>query len=267
VHRALAGLPRLGVLAEVAEHEREQEVRVGVVRVELDRPPERGEGLLGRALIVERLADVEVQDRAVRIDLERATEPEERIAQPAARLLGEAQLESSPRTSFGRAWRIARNSGSASSCWPSSAKARPRSSARHGPRGAAGSVRAARLTALVVVPGVEVRDLEVALGDPASWVELERLREAGDGLLVEPLVEVEDDPRLLCAPASDGSIAPRETRRTSRSRSEMRVTAGSVTRPGWSGGSGAGSPGRGGAGRTRGGAPAPPAGGTRSPRT
>jgi hypothetical protein len=37
VHRALAGLPRLGVLAEVAEHEREQEVRVGVVRVELDR--------------------------------------------------------------------------------------------------------------------------------------------------------------------------------------------------------------------------------------
>ena len=45
--------------------------------------------------------------------------------------------------------------------------------------------------ALVVVAGVEVRDLEVALGDLHLAVELQRLHERRNRFLVEALVEVE----------------------------------------------------------------------------
>ena len=46
--------------------------------------------------------------------------------------------------------------------------------------------------ALVVVAGVEVRDLEVALRDLHLLVELERTHECAHGLFVQPLVVVEN---------------------------------------------------------------------------
>ena len=45
---------------------------------------------------------------------------------------------------------------------------------------------------LVIVSRVEVRDLEVTLGDLHPLVELQRAHECRDGLLVQPLVVVED---------------------------------------------------------------------------
>ena len=91
-HRPPVRLARLIVTAHVAEDEAEQKMRIGIVGVEVDGPAHRGERFLVPPLIVEHFAEVEVRDRALRIEPQCLLEPDQRVDEVAARLLGEAEL-------------------------------------------------------------------------------------------------------------------------------------------------------------------------------
>ena len=75
------------------EDEAHQVVRVGMIRVSRDGPLERGQRLVVEPPIVQDLADIEVDDRAVGIERERTLEPLLCLLEIARRLLGQAQLD------------------------------------------------------------------------------------------------------------------------------------------------------------------------------
>ena len=54
--------------AEITEDEADEVPRFVILRVELDRPFERGECLLGETPVIRDLAEVEMNERALRID-------------------------------------------------------------------------------------------------------------------------------------------------------------------------------------------------------
>jgi len=90
---ALGGGARLLVLSHVAVDEGEEVVRVGVVGVEAHGAPQRLERGVVQAAVVERLAVVELRDRALGVALRGAPEPLAGLVHPAPRLFGEAQLD------------------------------------------------------------------------------------------------------------------------------------------------------------------------------
>jgi len=190
----------LGVLvtAHVAEHESHQVVRVGILRVELDRLLERLERPFVHAAIVQRLADVEVDDGALRIEREGALQVAERAVQIPVGAFGEAELDERadvvgviPKQRL----ELARGVGRLAE-----QRVRP---PELPPRVAVCWLESQPLLqlrdALVVVAGVEVGDLEVALRDLHLLVELERAHERADGFLVQPLVVVQH-PEVVVRP-------------------------------------------------------------------
>jgi hypothetical protein len=176
---------------EIAQHEPHQIQRVGAVGIEVRRPPQRLEGLLVQALIVEQLADVEIDDRAVRIECERALEPLLRLLETSAGLLGERELHE--RANVIRV--MLEELGELADRFrqlPEQRERSPELPARLAVGWATAEALAQVGDSAVIVPGVEVRDLEVALRDLHLGVELESAHERRRRLGVQSLVVIED---------------------------------------------------------------------------
>ena len=175
----------------VAQHERHQVVRVGIVRVERDGSLERGQRRLVQPAIVVDLAEIEVYDRRIGLLFHRAQQPFGRHLQPPAGLLGEAELDDRGH--------ILRPVGQQLLEFRDGVfvGGENRVRAPHLPARVAIVGRAAELflelgDAAVVVAGVVIRDLEIALRDLHARIELERARELFDRLGDEALLVVED---------------------------------------------------------------------------
>ena len=229
LNRAFGGRAGLLVAPHIAQHERHQVVRVGVVRIERHGALERRERRLVQPAIVVDLAEIELHDGRVRLRLGGPQEPLRRHFQPAARLLGEPELDDR-----GDVVRLVRQQ---------------LLEFRHRfLEGAEDRVGAAQLPArvalvgglpqlflqlgdaTVVIAGVVIGDLEVALRDLHARVELERPRELLDGLGNEAFLVVENAEIVVRAriggidPAGkgpqDGDVTLRD-RQVSRMASKM----------------------------------------------
>jgi hypothetical protein len=197
------------VPAHVTEHEAHQVVRVGVVGIELDGPLQRRQGVVVQPAIVEHLPDVEMHERAVRVELARANEPLLGFLEIAAGLLGQAELDDRAEVVRVVAEQL-RELGHRLGLLPEQ-----RVGPSQLPAGlAVGGMAAQSLLQLgdaaVVVAGIEVGDLEVALRDLHLLVELERAHERTHRFLVQALVVVEH-PEVVVRPRV-GRIDPARER-------------------------------------------------------
>ncbi len=177
--------------AHVAEHEREEVVRVGIIGVPMHRLAQRLERGIVQPAVVEGLSVVEQGHRAVGVLFRRPPKPLLGDLDPSARLLGEPDLQQR-----GDVVRV-----------PGQQGIELRDRLVDMPEGGVGAGQfPARLTvagfpakalpqfgdANVVVAARAVGDLEVALCHLHPGIELEGAGEFGDGLGDEALLVVED---------------------------------------------------------------------------
>ena len=80
---------------EVSENETDQIKRVGILRMELDRPAHRAHRLFVQTTVVESFGLQEMQNRAVWIEVDCALEKSVRALQPAGSFLGDPALNKS----------------------------------------------------------------------------------------------------------------------------------------------------------------------------
>jgi hypothetical protein len=176
---------------EIAEDETHQVQRVGTVRVELRRAAQRRERLLVQPAVVEDLADIEIDHRAVWIQRESALQPLLRLLEAAVQLFGKRELHHRAnvvRVVLQELGELGHRLGELSEEREGAAKL----PACITVRGSAPEALAQIGDAPVVVACVEIRDLEVALRDLHLGVELERAHERGCRLGVQPLVVIQD---------------------------------------------------------------------------
>ncbi len=191
LNRASRDCSRIVVPAQVAEHEAHEIQRVVVLRIQLHRALELRERLGRQAAMVEHFAQRPVQQRALGVELERPLEERLRLLDVARLLFGERELQQRAdvvRAVLQHRAKLLRGLGLLAEQRERAAKLPPRVAIV----GAKPDALFQLGNAGVVVAGVEVRDLEIALRDLHLRVELERLHERGDGLLVESLVVVQD---------------------------------------------------------------------------
>ena len=189
--RLLGGGAGIGVAAEVAEHEGEEVVRVGVVGGQVHRSLEGLQRIVVSPAVVEHLAVVEPDHRRVGVQLAGTRQPLRRRVEPPAPLLRDAELEHRPR--------VARPLSEDGRELRHRVVQLPDRGVRPGQLGARVEVAgplalplAQRGDALVVDPGLRVDDLEIALRHHHPRVEGQRPGERLRRLLVEALPEIED---------------------------------------------------------------------------
>ena len=175
----------------VAQHERHQVMGVGVVGIERNRALQRGERRLVQAAIVVDLAEIEVDDGRIGVFLDRPQKPFGRDFQPAARFLGEPELND--RRHVRRLVREQRfEFGDGFFVRPENRVRAAQLPARLTLVGRLAQPLLELVDAPVVVAGVVIRDFEIALGDLHARVELQRPRELLDGLGDEALLVIQD---------------------------------------------------------------------------
>ena len=182
---------RVLVASDVAEHEAHQIQRVVILRVELDRPLERAQRFVVQPAVIENLAERELQQRAVGVERERALDALLRALDVAGLLFGERELQQRGDVVRGVLQQRAKLLGGLV-LLAEQRERPPELPARVAIFGTLPQALAQLRDARVVVAGIEVRDLEVALRDLHRLVELERLHERGDRLLVQALVVVQN---------------------------------------------------------------------------
>ena len=188
--RATRDRLRVLVPPHVAEHEAHQVEGVVVLGIQLDGALQLAQRFFAQAAMVEHLAERDVQQRALGIELERALQTFLRALDVAGLFLGQRELQQRAHVArvvlqqraklLGRLRLLAEQREGA-----------PELPARVAIFGAQPQLFLQLRNARVVVAGVEVRDLEIALRDLHLGVELQRLHERGDRLLVQPLVVVQ----------------------------------------------------------------------------
>ena len=191
LNRALRRGARVLMPPHVAQHERHQVMGVGVVGIERNRALQRGERRLVQATIVVDLAEIEVDDGRIGVFLDRPQKPFGRDFQPAARFLGEPELND--RRHVRRLVREQRfEFGDRFFVRPENRVRAAQLPARLALVGRLAQPLLELVDAPVVVAGVVIRDFEIALGDLHARVELQRPRELLDGLGDEALLVIQD---------------------------------------------------------------------------